>query len=157
MLVHASPRSAISRAALAEILRTMSFDLCPGDELEIALIGKKPPEMQAILAEPANVERMREALARFAGFIEAPSVAVLTFSAASAFSISRHQLVAHRGVAQRADMLERDLAVLADDEGLRHAVDAPVDARAARRIDADRRIGIAELAEEFEAKPGLSL
>ena len=29
MLVHASPRSAISRSALAEILRTMSFDLLP--------------------------------------------------------------------------------------------------------------------------------
>jgi len=69
MLVHASPRSAISRAALAEILRTMSFDLLAGDELEIVLIGKKPPEMAAILAEPAHVARMRDALLRFAAFI----------------------------------------------------------------------------------------
>jgi NAD(P)H-dependent FMN reductase len=69
MLVHASPRSAISRAALAEILRTMSFDLYADDPLEIALMGKKPSEMEAILAEPANVERMRRALARFADFI----------------------------------------------------------------------------------------
>jgi chromate reductase, NAD(P)H dehydrogenase (quinone) len=70
MLVHASPRSAISRAALAEILRTMSFDLWAGEELAIALIGKRPAEMDAILAEPANVQRMRETLARFADFIE---------------------------------------------------------------------------------------
>ena len=42
MLVHASPRSLISRAALGEIMRTMSFDLYDGPELEIALLGKKP-------------------------------------------------------------------------------------------------------------------
>jgi chromate reductase, NAD(P)H dehydrogenase (quinone) len=69
MLVHASTRSAISRAALAEIMRTMSFDLYAGAELEIALIGKKPHEVEAILSEPANVAAMRSALGRFADFI----------------------------------------------------------------------------------------
>jgi chromate reductase, NAD(P)H dehydrogenase (quinone) len=69
MLVHASSRSAISRAALTEIMRTMSFDLHPGLGLEIALIGKKPPEVDAILAEPASIALMREALAAFAAFV----------------------------------------------------------------------------------------
>ena len=41
MLVHASPRSLISRAALGEIMRTMSFDLYHGQELEIALLGQE--------------------------------------------------------------------------------------------------------------------
>ena len=45
-------------------------------------------------------------------------------------------------------MLVGDLAVLADDEGLRHAVDAPVDRRAAGFVDADRLERIAEIAEE---------
>jgi NAD(P)H-dependent FMN reductase len=70
MLVHASSRSAISRAALAEIMRTMSFDLWSGPELEIALIGKKPHEVEDILAEPANIALMREMLSAFAGFID---------------------------------------------------------------------------------------
>jgi chromate reductase len=69
MLVHASTRSAISRAALAEIMRTMSFDLYAERELEIALIGKKPHEIEAILAEPPNALRMSEALAEFIAFI----------------------------------------------------------------------------------------
>jgi NAD(P)H-dependent FMN reductase len=69
MLVHASPRSAISRAALAEIMRTMSFELHPGPELEIALIGKKPHEVDAILSAPDNVAAMRNALTRLAAFI----------------------------------------------------------------------------------------
>jgi chromate reductase, NAD(P)H dehydrogenase (quinone) len=69
ILVHASTRSAISRAALAEIMRTMSFDLYAGAELEIALIGKKPHEVEAILSEPANIDAMRSALGRFAAFI----------------------------------------------------------------------------------------
>jgi chromate reductase len=70
MLVHASPRSAISRAALTEIMRTMSFDLHPGPELEIALIGKRPHEVAAILSEPASIALMRETLSAFAGFID---------------------------------------------------------------------------------------
>ncbi|RVC80112.1 MAG: NAD(P)H-dependent oxidoreductase [Mesorhizobium sp.] len=69
MFVHASPRSLYARAALAEIMRTMSFALREEAALEIALLGKKPPEMEAILAEPANRLAMNEALSAFAGFI----------------------------------------------------------------------------------------
>ena len=69
MLVHASPRSLISRAALSEIMRTMSFDLYAGQELEIALLGKKPDDIPGILATPSNIALMRNALADFAGFV----------------------------------------------------------------------------------------
>jgi chromate reductase len=68
VLAHASPRSLYARAALTEIMRTMSFALCEGG-LEIALLGKKPPEVEAILAEPTNVLAMRNALTAFAEFI----------------------------------------------------------------------------------------
>ena len=47
-------------------------------------------------------------------------------------------------------MLEGDLAVLADDERLRDAVDAPVDGRAAVRIDPDRRERRAEVRQELQ-------
>ncbi|WP_136622123.1 MULTISPECIES: NADPH-dependent FMN reductase [Mesorhizobium] len=70
MLVHASPRSLFARAALDEIMRTMSFALC-GDVLEIALLGKKPPEVEAILAEAASQPAMHDALNAFADFIRA--------------------------------------------------------------------------------------
>ncbi|MEO5759108.1 MAG: NADPH-dependent FMN reductase [Mesorhizobium sp.] len=69
VLVHASPRSLYARAALAEIMRTMSFALYEDTALEIALIGKKPAEFDKILVEPANRLAMREALAGFAEFI----------------------------------------------------------------------------------------
>jgi len=68
MLVHASPRSLFARAALTEIMRTMSFALYDG-VLEIALLGRKSPEVEAILAEPANVLAMGNALSAFADFI----------------------------------------------------------------------------------------
>lgn len=68
MLVHASPRSLFARAALAEIMRTMSFAMYDGG-LEIALLGKKQPEVDAILTEPANVLAMRDALVTFAEFV----------------------------------------------------------------------------------------
>ena len=69
MLVHASPRSLFARAALAEIMRTMSFALHEEAALEIALLGKKPPEVQAILSEPAIQLAMHSAVATFADFI----------------------------------------------------------------------------------------
>ena len=69
MLVHASPRSLISRAALCEIMRTMSFDLYPRQELKIALLGKKPAEIATILADPANRAIMHSSLIDFAGFV----------------------------------------------------------------------------------------
>ncbi|WP_281407070.1 MULTISPECIES: NAD(P)H-dependent oxidoreductase [unclassified Mesorhizobium] len=68
MLVHASPRSLYARAALAEIMRTMSFALYDGG-LEIALLGKKSPEVENILTEPANRLVMHDAVAAFAEFI----------------------------------------------------------------------------------------
>ena len=69
MLVHASPRSLISRAALGEIMRTVSFDLYSRHELEIALLGKQPAEIATILGEPSNQAAMQSALVDFAGFI----------------------------------------------------------------------------------------
>ncbi|MDX8478219.1 NADPH-dependent FMN reductase [Mesorhizobium sp. VK24D] len=71
MLVHASSRSLYARAALAEIMRTMSFALYEEAPLEIALLGKKPVETEAILAEAANVLAMRHAVQAFADFIHA--------------------------------------------------------------------------------------
>ncbi|MGX7875781.1 NADPH-dependent FMN reductase [Mesorhizobium sp. ORM6] len=70
MLAHASPRSLYARAALAEIMRTMSFAMYDGG-LEIALLGKKPAEMEMILAEEANQQAMREAVQGFVSFIRA--------------------------------------------------------------------------------------
>ena len=70
MLVHASARSLYARAALAEIMRTMSFAMYE-DVLEIALLGKKPAEMEMILGEDANRHAMREAVQGFVGFIRA--------------------------------------------------------------------------------------
>ena len=71
MLAHASPRSLFARTALAEIVRTMSFALYEEAVCEIALLGRKPPEVEAILAEPMNVQAMRDALSAFAEFIRA--------------------------------------------------------------------------------------
>lgn len=70
MLAHASPRSLFARAALAEIMRTMSFALWDSG-IEIALLGKKPPEVEAILTEPGNVLAMRDAVQGFGEFIAA--------------------------------------------------------------------------------------
>ncbi|RAZ74919.1 NADPH-dependent FMN reductase [Mesorhizobium atlanticum] len=71
MLVHASPRSLYARAALAEVMRTMSFVLYEEPALEIALLGKGPEEMEAILAKDSNRQAMREAVRGFARFIGA--------------------------------------------------------------------------------------
>ena len=68
MLVHASPRSLYARAALSEIMRTMSFAMYEERALEIALLGKKPAEVEMILAEDANRQAMREAVQAFADF-----------------------------------------------------------------------------------------
>ncbi|MBZ9764727.1 NAD(P)H-dependent oxidoreductase [Mesorhizobium sp. CA8] len=65
MLVHASPRSLYARAALAEIMRTMSFAMYEETALEIALLGKKPAEVAAILSEDTNRQAMREAVRGF--------------------------------------------------------------------------------------------
>lgn len=70
MLVHASQRSLYARAALAEIMRTMSFALYE-ETLEIGLLGKKPAEIEGILTEEANQRAMREAVQGFVGLIPA--------------------------------------------------------------------------------------
>ena len=69
MLVHASPRSRISRAALREILKTMSFDVLDGEEVEIALLGKKPEDVAAILARLDTRRHLQTALERFRRFV----------------------------------------------------------------------------------------
>ena len=60
------------------------------------------------------------------------------------------QLLLDRIDRERADMLEGDLAVLADDECLRDAVDAPVDRAAPVRIDADAE------QTDCRTRPGIS-
>jgi len=69
MPVHASQRSLLARAALAEIMRTMSFALYEEAVLEIGLLGKKPVEFDGILGEPKNVLAMHNAVQAFADFI----------------------------------------------------------------------------------------
>src|ERR1700722_7080923 len=59
----------------------------------------------------------------------------------------RPDRVAQRTVVDRSDEFEGDGAVTLDDIGLGHAVDAEVDASAPARINADRGIRIALLAE----------
>ncbi|MDX8443729.1 NADPH-dependent FMN reductase [Mesorhizobium australafricanum] len=69
MLVHASARSLYARAALAEIMRTMSFAMYEEVVMEIGLLGKRPAEMEAMLTEQANRQAMRDAVQAFVGFI----------------------------------------------------------------------------------------
>ncbi|MEP6567685.1 MAG: NADPH-dependent FMN reductase [Mesorhizobium sp.] len=69
MLVHASPRSLFARTALAEIMRTMSFALYEEATIEVALLGKKPPEVETILDQPESRVAMRDAVSAFAEFI----------------------------------------------------------------------------------------
>ena len=73
MLVHASARSLYARAALAEIMRTMSFALCE-ETFEIALLGKKPAAVETILGEDANRQAMRDAVQGFVDFIRGRQV-----------------------------------------------------------------------------------
>ena len=69
MLVHASRRSRISRAALREILKTMSFDVLGGEEVEIALLGKEPADIAAVLGEVETRRLLQAALERFRLFV----------------------------------------------------------------------------------------
>ncbi|MDH6231427.1 chromate reductase [Mesorhizobium soli] len=70
MLVHASPRSMFARAALREILKTMSLAVFDGAELEVSLIGKKPPDFEPILSDPVIRDMMRASLVEFGRFIK---------------------------------------------------------------------------------------
>ncbi len=69
MLVHASHRSLFVRDALREVLKTMSFALFPGPELEVPLLGRKQTEFAEVLDDPAWQERMRACLVDFIGFV----------------------------------------------------------------------------------------
>ena len=80
-------------------------------------------------------------------FLSALDVAINRLKRAGFASGLRPEPI-HRLGRQRADMLVADGAVGADDEGLGHAVDAPIDGGAALRIGADRRERVAERAEE---------
>lgn len=69
MLVHASHRSQIARDALREVLRTMSFNVFPGPELEVPLLGKQPAEFVKVLGDPVWRRRLRTTLVEFVRFI----------------------------------------------------------------------------------------
>jgi chromate reductase, NAD(P)H dehydrogenase (quinone) len=71
ILVHASTRSLYCRNALSEVMRTMSFALYEGPELEVQLLGKKPDEVGLILADAGG--GMCEHLKAFATFIAGQS------------------------------------------------------------------------------------
>ena len=69
MLVHASRRSRIARAALREILKTMSFDILGGEEVEIALLGKEPADIATVLSDVETRRLLQTALERFRIFV----------------------------------------------------------------------------------------
>lgn len=69
MLVHASPRSLVSREALREVLRTMSFGVYDGRELEVTLLGKDDEAIRSILADEGLRSRMCGHLQDFGVFI----------------------------------------------------------------------------------------
>ena len=58
-----------AKAALAEILKTMSLRIVPEAGLTLHLRGKKPAEMAPILADVATQKTLHDALAVFAGSI----------------------------------------------------------------------------------------
>jgi NAD(P)H-dependent FMN reductase len=58
-----------AKAALAEILKTMSMRIVPEAGLTIHLRGKKPAEMTPILASPETHAMLRASLDTFAGSI----------------------------------------------------------------------------------------
>src|SRR5258705_13344450 len=62
-----------------------------------------------------------------------------------------------RSLRDRADVLVGDAALAIDDEGLRHAVDAPFDRGASVAVDADGGEGIAVKAKEAPRRSRLVL
>lgn len=71
MLIHASTRSAVSRAALREILRTMNLRLFPEPEFAIRLIGLAPGSWPEVLDVAQTRERMRSCWGEFGAFLRA--------------------------------------------------------------------------------------
>ncbi|MDQ6437057.1 NADPH-dependent FMN reductase [Mesorhizobium sp. LHD-90] len=69
MLVHASHRSLVSREALREVLRTMSFRIFAAPELEVPLLGKKLAEYATVLDDAKWRQAIANCLAGFVQFI----------------------------------------------------------------------------------------
>lgn len=65
MMVHASNRGAHTKAALAEVLRTMSGRLVSEDDMTLDLMGKSAEDLQAILTSEATRRAMRRAIQAF--------------------------------------------------------------------------------------------
>jgi len=72
VLLHASPRGQFVRAALTEILTTMSARLIDDATLTVPLLGKTVDEMANLLAAPDTQAALRSALQCFAGAINTP-------------------------------------------------------------------------------------
>lgn len=70
-LWHASVYGEHAKAALTEILKTMSMRIVPEAALTLHLRGKKPAEMAPILADAGTRKTLQETLAMFAGAIQA--------------------------------------------------------------------------------------
>ena len=70
-LWHASVYGDHAKAALAEILKTMSMRLVPEASLTLHLRGKKPAEMMPILTDAATAKTLHDTLTIFAGSIRA--------------------------------------------------------------------------------------
>lgn len=65
-LWHTSPYGEHAKAALAEILKTMSSCIIPAASLSVILRGKKPAEMEPILSSPETRQAMQKSLEVFA-------------------------------------------------------------------------------------------
>lgn len=70
-LFHASPRSAFGRAALAEVLRTMSTVIVTEADATVPLLGLNPDAAAAALVQPEVTAMLRASLRSFAAGIEA--------------------------------------------------------------------------------------
>ena len=70
-LWHASVYGDHAKAALAEILKTMSMRIVPEAALTLHLRGKKPAEMEPILTDAVNRKMLHDTVAIFAGSVRA--------------------------------------------------------------------------------------
>lgn len=70
MLVHASPRSTISRAHLTEVLTTMSLLIDPGPQFTINLLKMSPHEIRALLDQDIEKNRLLSHLNTYIQFVE---------------------------------------------------------------------------------------
>jgi NAD(P)H-dependent FMN reductase len=77
-LWHASVYGEHAKAALAEILKTMSMRIVPEAALTLHLRGKKPPEMAPILADVTTRKMLHDTLAVLAGAVLARPRSVIS-------------------------------------------------------------------------------